>query len=216
MSDLKPITSAAVIGDLVGSRRATDRAGLHDRLQSTLDAVNEELSPVSPLRVTVGDEYQGAFARVGEALAATLLVRVTLLPDIDVRQGVGWGEARLLTVSPRVEDGSAWWSARAAIEQVEASETRAALRAVRTAYLPADGEPGPDPGVVNAALMLRDERVSGLSARGLSVLRGLLAGRTQEEIAAMEGISASAVSQRVRHDGLGVLRAAHERLGGVG
>ncbi len=54
-----------------------------------------------------------------------------------------------------------------------------------------------------------------LDDRGLSVLRGLLAGRTQREVAASLGVSTSAVSQRVRHDGLGVLLAADELMGGL-
>ena len=64
--------------------------------------------------------------------------------------------------------------------------------------------------------MWRDQLVTGLSERSLSVLRGLLSGSTQQEIAAAEGVSASAVSQRVRSDGLGVLVAGHELLARVG
>jgi DNA-binding NarL/FixJ family response regulator len=63
--------------------------------------------------------------------------------------------------------------------------------------------------------MLRDELLGRLSERSLGVLRGLLSGRTQREIAEDEAISASAVSQRVRHDGLAVLVAAEELLGGI-
>ena len=114
-----------------------------------------------------------------------------------------------------MEDGSAWWVARDAIVAVEDAEQRAALRGVRTAYRRADGVAGPDPAAVDAALMTRDQIVSGLSPRSLSVLRGLLAGSSQGEIAAAEGISPSAVSQRVRADGLMVLVGAHERLGEV-
>ena len=63
--------------------------------------------------------------------------------------------------------------------------------------------------------MLRDELVTGLSERSLSVLRGLLAGTTQRDLAEELGISPSAVSQRVRADGLGTILAAHELLGGL-
>ena len=62
--------------------------------------------------------------------------------------------------------------------------------------------------------MLRDEIVGGLSARSLSVLRGLLDGRTQREIADELGISPSAVSQRVRADGLGGVLIADEMMKG--
>ena len=48
-----------------------------------------------------------------------------------------------------------------------------------------------------------------------SILGGLVAGRSQAEIAEGEGISPSAVSQRVRGDGLAVVTAAQELLEGV-
>jgi DNA-binding NarL/FixJ family response regulator len=57
--------------------------------------------------------------------------------------------------------------------------------------------------------------MGGLSDRSLGVLRGLLSGRTQREIAEKEGVSASAVSQRVRNDGLAALVASERLLGGL-
>ena len=93
------------------------------------------------------------------------------------------------------------------------------MRTLRTAYVadvsgPA-GDRTPDEAAVNAGLLLRDELVTGLSERSLSVLRGLLAGRTQRDLAEELGISPSAVSQRVRADGLGTILAAHELMGGL-
>ena len=74
-----------------------------------------------------------------------------------------------------IEDGPGWWAARAAIEAAASAEASAAHRWLRTAYVVADGAAGAaDPGLVNAGLVLRDERVTGLSERSVSVLRGLL------------------------------------------
>ncbi len=84
----------------------------------------------------------------------------------------------------------------------------------RTAYRRVEGAAGPDPIWVESALVLCDQAVGGLSPRSLSVLDGLLEGRTQREIAAELGISPSAVSQRVRADGLAALVAAEELMGG--
>jgi hypothetical protein len=137
---------------------------------------------------------------------------MALLPDVDLRQGIGWGRVVVLAEEPRVEDGPGWWAARAAIETVEGYERRAPLRAVRTAYVAAEGEAGPDPALVNAALMSRDQVVSGLSERSLSVLDGLMRGRRQQDIAGDLGISPSAVSQRIRAEGIGVVLAADELL----
>jgi hypothetical protein len=206
-------TVATVIGDLVGSRSSQDRAALHQGLGTAIAEVNELLDPVRPLWITAGDEYQGTFATVGEAVQATLLVRVRMLPSYDVRHGIGWGETTVLDDEGGIEDGPGWWAARAAIEAAEGAERTPSSRSLRTAYVVADGAvDAPDPGLVNAALVLRDERVTGLSERSVSVLRGLLVHETQRDLAEALGISASAVSQRVRADGLAAIVAAHELM----
>jgi hypothetical protein len=148
-------------------------------------------------------------------LRATRWLRLALTPEVDVRQGVGWGPVETLQDDPRVEDGPGWWAARAAIVAVEEDAGRPGHRRRRTAYRLAPGFDGPDERALNAALILRDELVGGLSPRSLGVLRGLLSGRTQREIAEKEGISPSAVSQRVRTDGLAALVATEEILGGI-
>jgi DNA-binding transcriptional LysR family regulator len=207
--------TATLIGDVVASRSAADRATLHDRLTALLDEVNELTAPLTPLRITVGDEFQGAFATVGQALRASLRLRLGLLPDHDMRHGVGWGEVRVLQEDPRVEDGPGWWAARDAIHEVQLAQEHPASRFRSTAYHVAEGAPGPDQDLAAAALVLRDMVVSGLSGRSVSVLRGLLSGHTQREIADALGVSPSAVSQRVRGDGLAAVVAADERLGSV-
>lgn len=204
---------ATLIGDLVGSRSSQDRAVLHQHLDAALAEVNDLLHPLRPMWITAGDEYQGAFATVAEAVRATLLVRVRLLPAYDIRHGIGWGTTTMLDGEAGIEDGPGWWAARAAIEAAASAEASAAHRWLRTAYVVADGAAGAaDPGLVNAGLVLRDERVTGLSERSVSVLRGLLSHVTQRDVAEALGISASAVSQRVRADGLAAIVAAHDLL----
>lgn len=206
---------ATLIGDVLSSREAGDRAALHHRLQALLDDVNGSFAPVTPLRFTVGDEYQGAFATVGQALQASLRLRIGLLPSYDARHGLGWGEVEVLQEDPRVEDGPGWWAARDAIHHVQAAEGRSGSRSLRTAFRLAEQGSGPSADLVEAGLVLRDERVGGLSDRSVSVLRGLLGGSTQRELAEELGISPSAVSQRVRADGLAALVAADESMGRV-
>lgn len=217
MGRVKPTPAlAALIGDLVGSRGSADRAYLHARLGEALAEVNALVPTVRPLWITAGDEFQGTYATVGSAVRASLLIRLRLAPEHDVRHGIGWGSTMVLDEAGGIEDGPAWWAARAGIEAAERAERSAAGRSLRTAYVLAEGAVGPDSGLVNAALVLRDERVTGLSERSLSVLRGLLSGQTQRDIAETLGISASAVSQRVRADGLAALVTAHELMGKTG
>lgn len=205
---------AAIIGDVVGSRTSLDRRDVHARLSRVVADLNSEEAPLRPLRITVGDEYQGCFATVGQALRAAVSLRLALLPEVDVRHGVGWGTTTILD-DDGIEDGPTWWAARDAIVAVAEAASSASSRHRRTAYARAPHQDGPGPAAVNAALLLMDERVSSLSSRSLSVLRGLLDDVSQKEIAASLGISPSAVSQRVRSDGLAAVLGAHALLGEV-
>jgi hypothetical protein len=206
------MTATTLIGDLIGSRGSTDRRALHETFAAVLERVNTELRPPTPVRMQVGDEYQGVFASLGDALHASLTVRLAMLPGADVRHGIGRGSIEVLSEDPRVEDGPGWWAARAAIGRVEEAERRPGERSLRTAYVAAHDAavPGGEEAAVNAALVLRDHLVSGLSDRSLSVLRGLLVGESQRDLAEALGISPSAVSQRVRADGLAAIIAAHD------
>ncbi len=213
MDNLKAGTSlCVVIGDIVGSRAAEDRRAVHDAVTGALAVADRVVPSVRGLAVSIGDEFQGAYATLGEALDAALRVRLLLLPDVDVRVGVGRGTASVLDPEQGVEDGPAWWVARDAVVAVEADAERAATRLARTAFRDADG-PSPQVDAVNAALLCRDHLVGSLSDRSLRLLRGRMdPDTTQAELAEREGISASAVSQRVRADGIGAVLAAHELL----
>ena len=133
---------ATLIGDLVGSRSSQDRTVLHQHLEAALAEVNDLLHPLQPMRITVGDEHQGSFATVAEAVQATLLVRVRLLPAYDIRHGIGWGATTVLDGEAGIEDGPGWWAARAAIEAAASAGASAAHRWLRTAYVVADGAAG--------------------------------------------------------------------------
>jgi hypothetical protein len=218
-----------VIGDLVGSRGAPNRRALHRAVEKALVSVNAAVPAVTELRITVGDEFQGSYATLGGAIEAALRVRLELMPGADVRVGIGRGPVQLLDAERGIEDGPGWWAARAAIESVEHAAGRAATRHLRTSYLPAAelvGAPGAPPpkgpgrgadtDAVNAALLCRDHLVGSLSDRSVRLLRGLMDPHTtQSELATLEGISASAVSQRVRADGIGAVLAAEDLLRGL-
>lgn len=203
---------ATLIGDVVGSRRAGDRRAAHRALTAALERLNAQVPATSPLRVIAGDEFQGAYAALGSALDVALRVRLLLLEDeVDLRLGVGWGPTSPLD-DAGVEDGPGWWAARAAIEEVADRQGRAASRSARTAFRAADETPRPEAAAVEAALRCRDHLLGLCDTRSRRILRGLMDGTTQLDLARAEGITAQAVSQRVAHDGLAVLAAASAEL----
>ena len=202
----------ALLGDLVSSRAAADRRALHDELVAALELQNAALTPLHPLRVTVGDEFQGVFATLGGALGAAYGVRLALAEASDVRFGFGRGRVETVDAAAGIQDGSAWWAARDAIVAVEALASQAAQASRRMLVRSAPDEPSPAP-ELSAALASVDAMMARLDHRSLRILAGLLRGVTQRDLAAAEGVSATAVSQRVRRESLEVLAGALTDLG---
>lgn len=203
-----------LIGDVVASRQSTDRRGLHRALETALADTNARVDHIEPLEITVGDEFQGIYSTLGAALEAALRTRVALLPTAESRYGLGRGATTTLDAARGIKDGPAWWAAREAILDVEKRAERAALEHVHTAYGLAEGEEGESATAlaVEAALQCQDHMVGSLSERSGRLLKGLLDGMTQRDLATAEDISPSAVSQRVRADGLAVILRCHGLL----
>lgn len=212
MNTPAPIPVATLLGDLVGSRQVSERRQLHDQVRRALAEASAGSSPRRPLWVTAGDEFQGTFDRVGDALHAALLIRLSLYPH-DVRFGVGWGTVHDLD-EDGVQDGPGWWSARRAILEVAQVQARGATGAARTAYHRSEetATTGPDPAAITAALLCRDQLFAEADERDIAILQGLLRGDPQGEIAQELDISASAVSQRIRRRGWALLLQAHALL----
>jgi SatD family (SatD) len=214
MSALKENASsevrATLIGDVVGSRHVADRSEAHRALNRALRSVAADA--IDPPAFTVGDEFQGSYSTVGQAIDAALALRLAVAPGIDVRFGVGWGAVMVLDAEAGIQDGPGWWTAREAIEWTASAQRQPGLALVRTSFR-ADGRP--ETNVINAALICRDHLLGSLDDRSIRILKGLLRNQTKKDIAAAEGISASAVSQRAGRDGLDLIVVASRYLRGV-
>jgi SatD family protein len=205
----------ALLGDVVGSRGHPDPARRRRLVADALAVANDRFAPLQPLTPTIGDEFQGLFVDLVSALEATLVVRLALLGEIDVRFGIGSG--RLITFeasrAPFDQDGPAWWSAREAVDHVrELSQRQESPRGLRTRWVAADGERPFVVAAVNASLLCRDELVAAMDPRDAAAMLGLLADESLTKIAEAEGVSASALSQRAIRGGLYAIRRAHAEL----
>lgn len=199
-----------MLADLVDSRAAADRAALHGRVTDALGAANARFRPLDPLRVTVGDEFQGVFGSVGEALAASYAIRLALGAGDDVRFGLGRGRVQVIEATHNVQDGSAWWAAREALEDIE-QRARGAHRVLRTGLAAGEDAAPIDP-ALRTAVALVDVLLAGLDEPGRVILALLLGGQAQADAADALGISRSAVSQRVARSGVAVLVDAIQAL----
>lgn len=223
----------ALVGDLVGSRRTDDRTRVHARLMDALAGVNDAVPHLQPLEPTVGDEFQGVYSSLGDAVTASLLVRLELSPLADARCGIGYGDLTVFEAdrSPILQDGPAWWAARGAIDEVAARANRPRWEYLRTWFEPWHAEPddrsgdagsasavpseadaSPPTGPVNAFLTCRDHMVSRLKLDALQLLKLSLLGTTQADMGAALGISQPAVSQRLAGAGINALKDAHDLM----
>lgn len=212
---------ATLIGDVIGSRTHVDRPELQVLLNDVLSAINASMEPVQPLRPTIGDEFQGAFAEPAMAIFASLVVRLRLLElaQVDSRYGVGWGSVTIFDAGaiPASQDGPGWWSARMGIDSAKTLASAPRTSFVRTCMGEYDA-PGPIDvqGVVNAFLLCRDATVARMNPRQRRLLRCVLEGfEHQGDLAEREGITQSAVSQNLRGSGAYAIVQAHRLLEGA-
>lgn len=210
------ISGVAVTADIVGSRELADRAGAQREIDAAIRRV-EQLAPAAlrPLRPTVGDEQQGVYGALADALRSLLLLQLLLPEGVECRFGVGVGEIHdIPSASGTVSEGPAWWAARRAIDHVRTRERRqipaartwvvadAAAEAVEHARLP----------FVNAYLLARDTLVGAMSARARRLTFGRCLGTSQRDLADREGITQSAVSQALASAGAASVVAGYELL----
>ncbi len=198
-----------LLGDLVGSRRSEDRQSLHDDLSRALATVSAEHGG-GGLAITAGDEFQGTYGRLGEALGAAFAVRMLLEPRIGVRFGIGRGTVMVLDSAAGTQDGPGWWAARSAIEHIEATAGHTGCGALRTAYEATTGDPLQP--AVNAALLCQDLVLDSFDERTWTILRGTHHGMTQQQIADRIGVSRQAVQQRRASSGIPMVLEASAQL----
>jgi hypothetical protein len=195
----------AVVADIVGSRKLDDRSAAQRVLDQTISLVEGDLPLASqPLTPTVGDEQQGVYRSLEDALVSLLMIQLRLPDGIGFRFGIGIGAVSTVeSVHGELADGPGWYAARAAIEAVHAKEGRAVPRS-RTWIV---GAPGQDEvmestiAASNAYLLVRDELVGAMSERERRLTYGRLIGRSQLDLADEEGITQPSVSKSLRNAG---------------
>lgn len=209
---------AALLGDVIASRRHPDRSALQATLADVFERIDRVIPSLQELDFTIGDEFQALYSHAGQAMLAALQLRLELLqcePSIDVRFGIGQGDVPVLDLdkAPFGQDGSAWWRAREALERVKKSETKRRWpKGWRTAFSDESASLTP---TVNAFLICRDALLERMDEKDIVLVLGLLRDEDQESLASRLSISQSAVSQRQqRHGAYAVLRA-HQEIEGI-
>jgi hypothetical protein len=191
---------AALLGDVIASRHSGDREELQHMLDDAMSQGNAAGQPVQPLRMTIGDEFQGLFGSIPEAVSASLQIRLMLRPTVDVRIGIGWGPLDLVPQEPPFgQDGPCWWRAREAIEEVKRSESSNSVpRSVRTLVRTGDSSDE----LINAYLVSRDHITAGWDEVDVEIAHLFRDGVNQTRISEQVGLSQSSVSRRLQNHGI--------------
>ena len=164
------------------------------------------------LWATVGDEFQVVYGELSEAIRATAIARLMSTPEADLRFGIGYGEVRTLArgaLGP-IDDGSGWYRARLALQEVERMQAHG-YPWLRT-WAALSDEDSTEQSVTRAHLTARDHIIGRMKAKEKRIAASWLSGANQKEIAREEKISQPAVSQKLEVSGGAVLAHAHDVL----
>ena len=215
----------AVIADIVGSRTLTDRADAQRIFEAALERASEGLALLQAPYPTVGDEFQAVAYTLEDALLLTLRAQLLLPPQLQLRFGIGAGRIEEFVSgvhrqapargrgaeSAALQDGSAWWAARAAINRAHdvQDSSNPFIRTWFMAHASVESEFSSHcQTCINAMLSLRDHSILKLSARHRRITASLLLGKTQVEIARVEKLSQQAISDFARGTGAGLIQSS--------
>lgn len=215
----------AVIADIVGSRTLTNRADAQKIFEAALERASEGLALLQAPYPTVGDEFQAVAYTLEDALLLTLRAQLLLPPQLQLRFGIGAGRIEEFASgvhrqapargrgaeSAALQDGSAWWAARAAINRAHDVQdaSNPFIRTWFMAHASVESEYSSHcQTCVNAMLSLRDHSILKLSARHRRITAALLLGKTQVEIARAEKLSQQAISDFARGTGAGLIQSS--------
>ena len=215
----------AVIADIVGSRTLTNRADAQRIFEAALERASEGLALLQAPYPTVGDEFQAVAYTLEDALLLTLRAQLLLPPQLQLRFGIGAGRIEEFASgvhrqapargrgaeSAALQDGSAWWAARAAINRAHEVQdsSNPFIRTWFMAHASVESEFSSHcQTCINAMLSLRDHSILKLSARHRRITASLLLGKTQVEIARVEKLSQQAISDFARGTGAGLIQSS--------
>jgi hypothetical protein len=111
-----------LIGDIVESRSLSDRGAAQVQFGNSCQRLNQQrkhYNIVSPLMVTLGDEFQAVFKSAIQLWALIVRFELDMYP-VEFRFSIGLGEitTKLNNRSSLGMDGPAFYNARAGIEQL--------------------------------------------------------------------------------------------------
>lgn len=120
-----------IIGDIIDSKKITDRKQLQTQFKEVLDEINQHYAEdiASKFTITLGDEFQGLLKNRNNILKIITAIEIALAPN-RLRFGIGIGDlsTAINFESSSQIDGPAYHRARAMIDELELSERQYSKR----------------------------------------------------------------------------------------
>lgn len=197
----------AIIGDIIKSRRLTDRQKTQQDLRAVLERINHRYEDLlaSRFTITLGDEFQGVLKTSTRMTRILDEIAFALMP-IGLRFGIGVGKLST-ELDPRASigaDGPAYWAAREAIAYAHKNNDYGRANI----HLYAQNE-DVSVGLINEILKLTSLQVSGWRDSQIEVFKVLLEHEildpeqiNHQQIAQELGILTSSLTRRLESSGI--------------
>lgn len=184
----------AMIGDIIGSRKLSDRNEAQLKLQEVLDLVNEKYGEyiLSNFTITIGDEMQGLL----KPNAPVYDILVNILEEnypVKIRFGLGLGRLTTDNINREMSigmDGPAFYLAREAIEKAHKQKGYSIVFKSEIHDSTKEEEINVTLGLLSIIRNLWNERF-------LSIIKLLRVGMKQKDIADELGVSQPYISELV-------------------
>jgi DNA-binding CsgD family transcriptional regulator len=185
MVNVRVESGVVLTADLVNSTRFSSEE-TNEKLSGLLKRLRSEKEWLLSPEIYRGDSFQGVLVNIDQAIRASVLSRALLKAtgsEWDLRIALGLGKIDRLTNRPGTSDGEAFRLSGRLADVMKKDKARIALA------LPVASDP------LSAVLTLLESVLEKWTAAQAAVMVGLLTGAGMKEIAEMQNISQSAVSQ---------------------
>ena len=179
-----------VIGDLIQSRRSTNRQLLQTQLKTVLAQINAQVPLLSPYTLTLGDEFQAVLTSA-DGVFHQLTTILQAIHPIKARFALGVGEITT-PINPTqalAMDGPAFYGAREGIDQLKKNGELFALINQQS--------PLPTQALINPTLDLLSHQIKKWKANRLEIFNRLNSGQDIKTIAKSLAISDKAVYKNI-------------------
>lgn len=214
---------AAIIGDIINSKKIEDRSDVQIKLKDTLDYINGFYidNLISSFTITLGDEFQGVVNISKNLLEIVDLIRFRMYP-VELRFGIGIGDIKteiFLDVSLG-SDGPAYWAAREAIQYIHDHNDYGHSKMYLGTY-ENNNETAQTLNAINSILRLCDRLESKWTSSQFSFIRDVTIQHqykiidtvSQKKIAEERGLFPQAVNDKIKQTGIMTYIEARQNIG---